>query len=695
MPGIESDLEPTSMVDISHESLMRIWQRLDRWVEDESQSARIYRRLRETAELHREGKAGLYHNPDLQIAQSWREVSEPGEAWAAQYGGEFSATMEFLEQSEAAARQAEREAEEARQREMEQATALAETQQRAARGFRRFAMGMAVVALAALVAFVFALNQKAKAVAEGENAEQERQNAQGSAELAREAEVSARRRQYVSDMSLVQQALVTSNYQRAKALLEQHVPEAGEADLRGWEWRYLKAQSIGNESARLGPFEEAIFSVDHSPDGRWLGIALIEGGFALWDTELKKVVHRRQLTNLSHFAFSPSENLIALSESGSSSLSLLRIESDGAVGETQIEVGERSGRFAFSPDGRMLAFIVNAEEVLVRDLVRGEQVLPAIPSQGGFNFHAGRLALSDRVLAIGTGRSLRVHSLADGALQFEAEHPENITALAISPDGRYLASGTGVNEDAIRIWDLDTGSETPAQVIEDHLAWICWLQFAPDGRLVSSSGDQTVRVWEMNEGRFGQSQVLLGNEDEIYSLSVSSDGTELVSGCKDGWIRFYNLENTRSHAQHKVYPLQDESRFPGMSFSADGEALVTLGPEGQMVLIDAKSLEVTRELPGLGTELRGVLYIDDGDGELLLVVDEGRQLTAYDVDSDQVVEQRASPFAGFYGSANGQAVALGGSEVSYLDPRTLEEIRALPTPEGFFSEGGGQSSAMV
>ncbi|NIP94099.1 MAG: hypothetical protein GWO24_11860, partial [Akkermansiaceae bacterium] len=68
----------------------------------------------------------------------------------------------FLEESEEAARRAEREAEATRQRELAQAKELAEkseklaeTQQRAARGFRRFAMGMGVVAVLALAAFVF------------------------------------------------------------------------------------------------------------------------------------------------------------------------------------------------------------------------------------------------------------------------------------------------------------------------------------------------------------------------------------------------------------------------------------------------------------------------------------------------------------------------------------------------------------
>ena len=77
MPPSEVPLTPETVVDISHESLMRVWLRLKEWVDDEAQSARIYRRLTETAELHQQGKAGLYRDPDLQIALSWRGSASP------------------------------------------------------------------------------------------------------------------------------------------------------------------------------------------------------------------------------------------------------------------------------------------------------------------------------------------------------------------------------------------------------------------------------------------------------------------------------------------------------------------------------------------------------------------------------------------------------------------------------------------
>ena len=164
MPPSDVPLTPETVIDISHESLMRVWRRLEDWVDTEAQSARIYRRLSETAELHRQGKAGLYRDPDLQIALAWRDATSPTSNWAVRYAPGFDQAMSFLEQSEESAHEAERELEAARQRELEQAQALAaaETQratlqQRAARRLRILSTGVAAVAVVALIAFVFAL----------------------------------------------------------------------------------------------------------------------------------------------------------------------------------------------------------------------------------------------------------------------------------------------------------------------------------------------------------------------------------------------------------------------------------------------------------------------------------------------------------------------------------------------------------
>src|SRR4029453_7531802 len=99
MPPAGEALEAETVIDISHESLMRVWERLQAWVEDEAASARMYRRLAETAELHEAGKANLWRDPDLQLALNWRYKEKPIPAWAARYHEGFEHAIGFLEAS--------------------------------------------------------------------------------------------------------------------------------------------------------------------------------------------------------------------------------------------------------------------------------------------------------------------------------------------------------------------------------------------------------------------------------------------------------------------------------------------------------------------------------------------------------------------------------------------------------------------
>ncbi|HEX7182843.1 MAG TPA: PAS domain-containing protein [Thermoanaerobaculia bacterium] len=108
MPPEDVELTPESGIDISHESLMRIWRRLGEWVDREVRSAQIYRRLRENAELHALGEADFYSGPSLESAVAWYEGGEANAAWAERYGGGFDKAVAFLQAS--IAKQAERKA---------------------------------------------------------------------------------------------------------------------------------------------------------------------------------------------------------------------------------------------------------------------------------------------------------------------------------------------------------------------------------------------------------------------------------------------------------------------------------------------------------------------------------------------------------------------------------------------------------
>jgi len=159
MPPAGVALGPETVIDISHESLIRNWDRLKEWVNEEAQSARIYRRLSEAAVLHREGSEGLLQDPGLQIALDWRDQNQPTVAWAERYHPEFEESVAYLEQSsiarDAAVAERERQRQEELQRERrerEQAEVYAEQQRKSAQRLRRFTFALVLISLFALAA---------------------------------------------------------------------------------------------------------------------------------------------------------------------------------------------------------------------------------------------------------------------------------------------------------------------------------------------------------------------------------------------------------------------------------------------------------------------------------------------------------------------------------------------------------------
>ncbi len=100
MPGPHIPLTGNTVVDISHESLMRVWSRLVKWTEEEARSGDLYKRLVNSAELKEQGQRGLLKDPELAIALNWRKNNKPSPKWAENYKGDFFQAIAYLDESQ-------------------------------------------------------------------------------------------------------------------------------------------------------------------------------------------------------------------------------------------------------------------------------------------------------------------------------------------------------------------------------------------------------------------------------------------------------------------------------------------------------------------------------------------------------------------------------------------------------------------
>jgi hypothetical protein len=103
MPSANIALTLDTPIDISHESLIRGWERLKEWVEQEAESAETYKDLAKTAARRARGDAEPLHGLDLQVKQKWWDDNRPNEAWAQAYDPRFAQVQGYLAESKAKA----------------------------------------------------------------------------------------------------------------------------------------------------------------------------------------------------------------------------------------------------------------------------------------------------------------------------------------------------------------------------------------------------------------------------------------------------------------------------------------------------------------------------------------------------------------------------------------------------------------
>lgn len=121
-------------------------------------------------------------------------------------------------------------------------------------------------------------------------------------------------------------------------------------------------------------------------------------------------------------------------------------------------------------------------------------------------------------------------------------HAEAVISVAFSPDGRYLASGSG--DTTVRFWDIYT--ETPQHTCKGHKHWVLCIAWSPDGRrLASGCKNSQICIWDPATG-LQMGKTLTGHTKWITWLSwkplhLDPESRFLASSSKDGTVRIWDV----------------------------------------------------------------------------------------------------------------------------------------------------------
>jgi eukaryotic-like serine/threonine-protein kinase len=428
----------------------------------------------------------------------------------------------------------------------------------------------------------------------------------------------ARRQAYAADMNHAQQALAADDLGRARRLLDAYRPrpdEAGDLDLRGWEWRHLWQQCRNDALGELCHDSNAVHAVAISPDGRLLAVAGLLPEYAdLWDVRTRKKIATLPAQACHPVTFSPRGDVLATAGPDQGEVRLYRAGSTNLLGTYHLDPADKQiVVLKFSPDGHLLAALSDSRDrnrpggITVWDLNQQGGLWQSPVSVVGGLICALDFSSDGQWLAIGDAAGeLRVVEARTGAARFQfTAHAEGITSVAWSPTGPILATGSGYFGGQIRLWDANAGKAIGP--LEGHTSWISELIFSGDGqRLYSASADQTIRIWDVPQRRCLAR--LRGSTDELYGLALSPDGKTLVSASKDGVVALWSADPRQEEEQPWVLPKGNEATY---AFAADSRSLAAAA-DGRVTLFRLPDLRHGQLIPELGTNVCTLAYSSDG-----------------------------------------------------------------------------------
>ena len=448
-----------------------------------------------------------------------------------------------------------------------------------------------------------------------------------------------RRFAYAAEISLAHQAFKANNLGRARGLLERQRPQPGQTDLRGWEWRYLWQLTRGGALVTLTNRPARGLSVSFSPDGTRLAVGWLDGRVDLWDVPgrrwVKSMAEGDQPSG-AHVAFSPVRNVLAAT-SQSSKVLLHDLDS----GQTTLlwqapESPWNVWDLSFSPDGSKVvifagstpdrgdsAWVINAATAKTES----QQACSYSGALDPTSFiGAARITPDNRRLYLANSDlfkrryTMRCIGLLEGEKSWETEPQQDsgVTALAVSPEGRLVASGSGFEDSNIRIWDATTGRLL--EVVRGHTGWVGALLFSKDGKwLVSAASDQTIRFWDVNT--WSEMKLLRGHTDEVHGLAISESAQLLASVSRNGDLMLWR---EREEVVTDGYSCLPESLGTFQLWPLDGSRVCLLPFDQSPELVDFAGSPAPVSIAGIGAS-SNVLFCSSWTRTNLLCLWDGQK----------------------------------------------------------------------
>ena len=196
------------------------------------------------------------------------------------------------------------------------------------------------------------------------------------------------------------------------------------------------------------------------------------------------------------------------------------------------------------------------------------------------------------VVSAGNDRTLRLWNLSGKSVvdAFKG-HEDVVTSVAFSPNGKFIVSGS--RDNSLRLWDL-YGNQI-GEPLQGHESWVMAVAVSPDSdSILSSSNDRTIRLWDKNEEKLtllfspkdGERRVVYSEDKVVFSIDgkgkntrdiedITDDGQTSVKVGADRQSILWERGKQKVTVSDSVLERSNEETITAIALAPDGKSVVS------------------------------------------------------------------------------------------------------------------------
>jgi len=613
------ELTDHTVVDISHESLIRQWKTLSIWVDEEAESSKIFLRLAESAQLHLDNKKDNLFGLELDQYLEWRENYKPDLAWAKRYATDCDKCLRYLEESQQ---------QRADLLEEKKSLALKEEirRKKELKRTRVFAMVLAFATLVSIGFLLYAQQQKEQAITQRDVARANYQISEAQSQVERDPTVALRLAELAAKIS--QSPLVLNAAHKIyrenvfyKTLFHKDEVHSvafspdNKVMLTGSKDGVARVWNLdGVIQLEISAHQEGVNVVAFDPNSKFMLTGGADGSVKLWNlngTLLQDFKHPQAISTV---AISPNGQYI-LTGSETARLWDLKGNLQRVIGQDQIS------SMAFSADGNSILTASYGGNARIWDL--NGNMLKEFGGDLDYIYSVAFAPDGSKILTGSVDGVAKLWDISGDLIDEFNGHTNRISSVAFSPDGSKIL--TGSYDNYIRLWDLE-GSQLYA--LKGHVNRVSSVAFSADGtKVLSGSYDGTARLWE-RKGKL--TREFDAHNEFIRSVAYSPDGTKLLTGAFDHIARLWDLNGNLLNEM-----IGHEDRINSLVFSPDGTKILTGSEDSKAFMWDLNGVKL-QEFVGHNEGVSSVAFSPDGTKVLTGSTD--RSIKLWDLNGELIKE---------------------------------------------------------